>query len=103
MIRFLSLLPSEQIARELSRALGMKGAPPLEGVALTDGRVDTTAPHWFVLTADGDSVLAPHDGTTPEGLRGFDYRFRWYDDQRIARVRAVLERLGAVEAPEHVS
>lgn len=102
MIRFLSTLPAEQLARELATALGNKGAPRIESLYLyDDGAIDLTAPHRFALT-DTD-WLYPHDGTTPDGARGFDYRHRWYVDGKVPRVRAVLARLGCVEAPEHVS
>ena len=102
MLRFLSALPAEQIARELATALGATAPPSLDGVALTDGgETDTTAPHWYELTPDHEDVLFPHDGTTPEGLRGFVYSN--HDAEKQATVRAVLARLGAVEAPEHVS
>lgn len=98
MIRFLSPLPPEQIARELATALGNAEPPTLGGVARDEaGAIDATAPHWYTLAWDGDERLYPHD-IDGDGPRTFDLSY--YDDARLVLVRAALARLQAIEIPQ---
>lgn len=94
MIRFLSTVAPVEIARVLANALGSKDEPVLCGPTRDEtGAIDTTAVHWYCLTADENHALAPHDIDGP-GARTFSFRYRYWDDERMARVYAAIECVG---------